>query len=80
MDISLSPVPYEDKSVLSNLIQFYRYDSSEFDGHVISQHGLYLYKFLDHQWTEEYRHPFIVKVDGEIASFVLVILDVPNGV
>lgn len=33
---------------------------------------------LDHQWTEEYRHPLLVKVDGEIAGFVLVILDVPK--
>ncbi|MCP1156813.1 GNAT family N-acetyltransferase [Bacillus infantis] len=78
MNVTLLLCPYEDKAVLSNLIQLYRYDSSEFDGHVLSQHGLYSYKYLDHQWTEEYRRPFIVKVDGEIAGFVLVILDVPR--
>nr|WP_216855259.1 hypothetical protein [Paenibacillus alba] len=59
-------VPYEEKSVLYNLIQLYRYDSSEFDGHVLNHHGMYLYKYFDHQWTDEYRRPFIVKVDGEI--------------
>ncbi|TYS50965.1 GNAT family N-acetyltransferase [Bacillus infantis] len=78
MTVTLSLCPYEDKTVLSNLIQLYRYDSSEFEGHILSQHGLYSYKYLDHQWTEEYRRPFIVKVDGEIAGFVLVILDVPR--
>ncbi|BBH24336.1 hypothetical protein Back11_56810 [Paenibacillus baekrokdamisoli] len=78
MNIELSLLPYEDKTVLYNLIQLYRYDSSEFDGHVLNKHGLYLYKYLDHQWTEEYRRPFIVKVDEEIAGFVLVSLDVPK--
>ncbi|MBS4199123.1 GNAT family N-acetyltransferase [Bacillus sp. FJAT-49732] len=78
MNVTLSIVPYEDKVVLSNLIQLYRYDSSEFDGHILGQHGLYLYKYLDHQWTEDYRRPLIVKVDGEIAGFALVALDVPR--
>lgn len=78
--MTLSIVPYEDKLVLSNLIQLYRYDSSEFDDHKLGQHGLYLYKYLDHQWTEDYRRPFIVRVDGEIAGFVLVVLDVPRVV
>lgn len=78
MNIDLSLVPYEEKTVLYNLIQLYRYDSSEFDGHVLNKHGFYLYKYLDHQWTDEYRRPFIIKVDGEIAGFVLVSLDVPK--
>ncbi|MCG7344202.1 GNAT family N-acetyltransferase [Sporosarcina sp. ACRSL] len=78
MNVTLSIIPYEDKIVLSNLIQLYRYDSSEFDGHVLGQHGTYSYKYLDHQWTEDYRRPLIVKVDGEIAGFVLIILDAPG--
>jgi predicted acetyltransferase len=78
MNIDVSLVPYEEKTILYNLIQLYRYDSSEFDGHVLNKHGLYLYKYLDHQWTEDYRRPFIVKVDGEIAGFALVSLDVPK--
>lgn len=80
MKVTLSIVHYEDKPILSNLIQLYRYDSSEFEGHVLSPHGQYSYKYLDHQWTEDYRRPFIVKVNGEIAGFVLTILDVPKDV
>jgi predicted acetyltransferase len=79
MQIDLSLIPYEDKTILYHLIQLYRYDSSEFDGHVLTRHGLYLYKYLDHQWTEEHRRPFLVKVDGEIAGFALVGLDVPKA-
>ncbi|WMM23970.1 GNAT family N-acetyltransferase [Tissierella sp. MB52-C2] len=78
MNIQISIVPYEDKTILYNLIQLYRYDSSEFDGHVLNKHGFYLYKYLDSQWTEDYRRPFIVKVDDEIAGFAFVILDVPK--
>ena len=78
MKIELSLVPYEDKTILYNLIQLYRYDSSEFDGHVLNKHGLYAYKYWDHQWTDDYRRPFIVHVDGEIAGFALVRLDVPK--
>lgn len=78
MNIELSLLPYEDKTILYNLIQLYRYDSSEFDGHVLNNHGLYLYKYFDHQWTDEYRRPFIVKMDGEISGFALVSLDVPK--
>ncbi|REE88942.1 putative acetyltransferase [Paenibacillus taihuensis] len=76
MNIELSRVPYEDKTVLYNLIQLYRYDSSEFDGHILNNHGLYVYRYFDHQWTDEYRRPLIVTVDGEIAGFVLVSLDI----
>ncbi|XEC95563.1 GNAT family N-acetyltransferase [Paenibacillus tarimensis] len=76
--LEISSVPYEEKTVLHNLIQFYRYDSSEYDGHALTNHGLYLYKYLDHQWTDEYRRPLFVKVDGELAGFALVSLGVPK--
>lgn len=79
MDVQVSLIPYEDKTILANLIQLYRYDSSEFDGHVLTGHGYYLYKYFDHQWTDAYRRPLLVKVDGEIAGFALVSLDVPNA-
>lgn len=78
MNSELTLVPYKDKSILYNLIQFYRYDSSEYDGNALNEHGHYLYKYLDHQWTDDYRRPFIVKVEGEIAGFALVMLDVPK--
>ncbi|QFT89605.1 hypothetical protein FIU87_13170 [Bacillus sp. THAF10] len=78
MEISLKLASYEDKPILQNLLQLYRYDSSEFDGHVLNRHGLYNYKYLDHQWTEDYRRPYIVKVNGEIAGFALLILGVPK--
>lgn len=76
--LEILQVPYEDKMILNSLIQFYRYDSSEFDGHELTNHGVYLYKYLDHQWTDEYRKPFYLKINGELAGFVLVLTDVPK--
>lgn len=76
--LEVMPIPYEDKPLLQQLVQFYRYDSSEFDGHALTQHGVYQYKYLDHQWTEEFRRPLLFKVDDEIAGFALVILDIPK--
>ncbi|WP_211748641.1 GNAT family N-acetyltransferase [Paenibacillus sp. Marseille-Q4541] len=76
--LEIIEIPYEDKVILNNLIQFYRYDSSEFDEHVLNDHGVYLYKYLDHQWTDHYRHPYFLKVGGEIAGFALVISNVPR--
>ncbi|MET3940426.1 hypothetical protein ABIC22_003238 [Paenibacillus sp. PvP094] len=67
--LEINAIDYEDKHVLHNLMQLYRYDSSEFDGHELNIHGLYLYKYIDHQWTDTYRRPLMMKVNGEIAGF-----------
>ncbi|WJH36610.1 GNAT family N-acetyltransferase [Paenibacillus sp. CC-CFT747] len=76
--LEITKIPYEEKTILSSLIQLYRYDSSEFDGHSLTPHGVYLYKYFDHQWTESHRYPYLLKVDGEIAGFVLVMQGVPR--
>ncbi|PWV94533.1 putative acetyltransferase [Paenibacillus cellulosilyticus] len=76
--LEVTLIPYHDKNILSQLIQLYRYDSSEFDGHALNEHGLYMYKYLDHQWTDEYRRPCLFRINGEIAGFALVMLDVPR--
>lgn len=79
MKINIDIIKYEDKIILQNLIQLYRYDSSEFDNHVMNQHGLYDYRYLDHQWADDFRRPYLIKVNGEIAGFALIILDVPKA-
>lgn len=76
--LEILDIPYEDKSVLQNLIQLYRYDSSEYDGHVLNKYGLYQYKYLDHQWTDEYRRAFFIYKDDELAGFALVTVGVPR--
>ncbi|WP_317971581.1 hypothetical protein [Paenibacillus sp. CCS19] len=65
LDVTL--IPYNDKNILVQLIQLYRYDSSECDGRAFNEHRVYMYKYLDHQWTDEYRRPCLFRINGEIA-------------
>ena len=69
-----------DKIILSNLLQLYLYDFSEFKDFPLNEHGLYSYKYLDHQWTDDFRRPLIVKVDDEIAGSALLMIDVSTDI
>ena len=53
-------------------MELYQYDFSEFDGSDLSPMGLYYYPYLDHYWVEPERSPFLVRVNGYLAGFVLV--------
>ncbi|MFP5224967.1 MAG: GNAT family N-acetyltransferase, partial [Actinomycetota bacterium] len=60
-----------DKEVLRNLLQLYIHDLSETESFDVDPHGRFWYRWLDHYWTDEERHPYLVKVDGSWAGFVL---------
>jgi len=72
MNIQLERITYEKKFVLQNLLELYHYDSSEYNDDKLNEFGLFGYKYLDHYWTEEGRHPFFIKCDDQLAGFVLV--------
>lgn len=72
LKIELLEVIETEKSVLRHLMELYAYDFSEFDGADVNEHGLYGYSYFDHYWTEEGRQPFFIRVDEELAGFVLV--------
>ena len=72
MDIKLERALINEKSILRNLLELYNYDFTEFDPDDVDEHGLYGYKYLDHYWTDEDRYPFLIRVDGNLAGFVLV--------
>jgi Predicted acetyltransferase len=70
--ISIHRVEYDQKTTLRNLLELYKYDSSEFDPEDVNENGLYEYMYLDHYWTEEGRYPFFIRVNGKLAGFALV--------
>jgi predicted acetyltransferase len=72
MKIDIIPANLDDKTILQNLMELYLHDFSEFDSATVNPHGCFSYQYLDHFWTEENRHPFLVRVDGHLAGFVLV--------
>jgi len=72
LNIEIVPVCEKHKSVLRQLIELYCYDFSEYTHDEVDEHGFYGYSYLDHYWTDETRHPFFIKVNGNYAGFVLV--------
>jgi len=72
MDVQVTPAAIDEKSIVRNLLEFYIYDFSEYEGWDLNEHGIFGYRYLDHYWTEPGRHPFLVRVDGKLAGFALV--------
>lgn len=71
-NIKISPAAVDERPILRQMMELYEYDFSEFDGSDLSPMGLYDYPYLDHYWVEPERSPFLVRVDGYLAGFVLV--------
>jgi predicted acetyltransferase len=72
IDIKTSPARVEERPILRRLMELYQYDFSEFDQADIGPLGLYDYPYLDHYWVENGREPYLVRVNGQLAGFVLV--------
>jgi predicted acetyltransferase len=73
--MELLRVSIEKKIILRNLMELYQYDMSQYEeerANDVNEYGLFDYKYLDHYWTEEGRHPFFVMISGKLAGFVLV--------
>lgn len=62
----------DDKLILRQLLELYGYDFSEFERTDVGPHGFFGYKYLDHYWTEEDRHPYLIRVSGHLVGFALV--------
>lgn len=54
------------------MLELYEYDFSEYEGTDLDSDGCFGYPYLDLYWLEPGRHPFIIRVDGRPAGFVLV--------
>jgi predicted acetyltransferase len=70
--IEIVPAAKEDEPILANLIELYAHDFSEFYGVELGADGRFGYKSLPLYWSEPGRHPFLVRIDGKLAGFVLV--------
>lgn len=62
-----------DKPVVARLIQLYLHDMTEHLPFAVGDDGLYAYDFLDRFW----QHPYLLRADGELAGFALVIDSCP---
>jgi predicted acetyltransferase len=70
--ISLCPAARDDQATLENLLQLYAYDFSERGTVAIDDDGRFADYPLDGYWVDAWRHPFLLRVDGKLAGFVLI--------
>lgn len=72
MNIRVTLASPEEKPILARLMELYLHDFTEFDHAEIGPEGLYGYPYLNHYWSDPERFPFLVRVNGHLAGFVLV--------
>jgi len=72
MHIEVVPTAPDEQGILANLLELYAHDFSEFHEIELGVDGRFGYKNLALYWHEPRRHPFLIKVDGKLAGFVLV--------
>jgi predicted acetyltransferase len=58
--------------MVDNLLQLYAHDFSEFHHVELDPRGRFNYGPLALYWSDPSRHPFLIKIDGRLAGFVLV--------
>ncbi len=72
MNVEVIEAGQDMKPIVLNLSRYYTYDFSESLGFRCPDDGLFNTDHWDKYWSEEYRWAFLVKVDDELAGFVLV--------
>ena len=73
MKIELKPIQLEDREILSNLLQKYCYEFSQYNNVDVNKLGLYDYPYLDYYWSEEKRWAYFIMVDDKLSGFVMVV-------
>lgn len=69
--VELVEVAEADKAVLANLLQFYCYEMAAVRGYDMTEHGTYVYRYLDHYFLETDRDAFLLRHEGALAGFVM---------
>ena len=72
MQIEVRPATVEEEPVLANLLELYTYDFSEFLNLKVGDDGRFGYGPLPLYWEDANRFPFLIRVNGDLAGFVLV--------
>ncbi|MGA8029370.1 MAG: GNAT family N-acetyltransferase [Bryobacteraceae bacterium] len=70
--IEVIPAAPDQELTLANLLQLYIHDFSEFHHLELEADGRFGYEHLPLYWLEPNRHPFLLKINGELAGLVFV--------
>ena len=70
--LSFQPASSDERVLLQNLAQFYSYDFSEVLEMYVGEDGRFGDVDLTPYWVDEWRHPFLLRVDDKLAGFALI--------
>jgi len=72
--MTLKQAEKHEQDILVNLLEKYEYEFSQYHGWDVEDSGLYGIEMEDEYWDENKKHTaYLIKVDGNLAGFVLVI-------
>src|SRR5579863_2408117 len=70
--LQIIPAEREQEPILANLLELYAHDFSEFLDLELGEDGRFSYSELPLYWSEPEGHPFLIRIDGNLAGLVLV--------
>ena len=70
--VQVIPATVDQMPIVANLLQLYAHDFSEFHDLELGPDGRFNYTPLPLYWSDPNRYPFLVRMDGKLAGFVLV--------
>ena len=71
-NVEVIAATFDQESVVANLFELYAHDFSEFHGVEVGEDGRFGYPHLALYWSDAGHLPFLVRVKGKLAGFVLV--------
>ena len=72
MKVAIEPVKISEKQILSNLLEKYFYEFSQYFAKAMNEEGIFGYPYLDSLWELSGQFPLFIKVDGKLAGFAIV--------
>lgn len=72
MELAIDATTASDAPVFDNLLQLYIHDFSEFMDLEVGADGRFAGMDVTRFWREPLRHPFLIRVDGHLAGFLIV--------
>jgi len=72
LDFRIIPALQEDEPILANMLELYIHDFGEFVDVKLGADGRFGYPHLQSFFSESDRHPFIIRVDDDLAGFAFV--------
>ena len=70
--ITLAQATKQDRPLICQLIQLMHHDVSPIFGEWIGRDGRYAHRSLDVYWTEQDRHPYVIRRKGQLVGIALV--------